>query len=154
MASSKKVKRFVDINILVYSVDLSRENRQKHRAALETIRPNETEILCFSTQILAEFYAVVTSSKSIARPMSPQEAISRMKRFCQMPNTQLLPTPENIMDSWLPLLENHPVKGAGVFDIIHLGTMLACGIRSIYTFNDDDFNWYPDIEVIVPTIQS
>ena len=45
MASSNKIQIFLDTNILVYSIDLNSENQEKHRAALETIRPNETEIL-------------------------------------------------------------------------------------------------------------
>ena len=151
MASSNKIQIFLDTNVLVYSIDLSSENRDKHRAALETIRPNETEILCVSPQILAEFYAVVTSSRSITNPIPPQEAISRIKRFSQMPNLRILPPPENLIDYWLPLLEETAVIGAEVFDRIHLATMLAYQIKRIYTFNKNDFNWYPEIQVIVPS---
>ncbi|QDZ39725.1 PIN domain-containing protein [Euhalothece natronophila Z-M001] len=150
MASIHKTQTFLDTNVLVYSIDLSSENRDKHRAALETIRPNETEILCISPQILAEFYAVVTSSKSITNPISPQEAVSRIKRFSQMPNLRILPPPENLIDYWLPLLEETAVIGAEVFDRIHLATMLAYQIKRIYTFNKSDFNWYAKIQVIVP----
>jgi len=150
MESSHRIQRFLDTNILVYSIDLSKDNQEKHRLALETIRPNETEILCVSPQILAEFYAVVTSSKSVIKPISPQEAISRIKRFSQMSHIRVLPLPENLVDYWLPLIEVNPVTGAGVFDRIHLATMLAYQIKSIYTFNTEDFNWYSEIEVISP----
>jgi uncharacterized protein len=39
MALSKPIKRFLDTNILVYSLDLSVENRHRHRASLEILRP-------------------------------------------------------------------------------------------------------------------
>jgi len=154
MESSNKIKRFLDTNVLVYSMDLTPEHREKHRAALETIRPNKTEILCVSPQILAEFYTVVTSTKSIINPITPQDALSRIKRFSQMPNVSVLPPPEQLVDYWLPLLEETPVRGAGVFDRIHLATMLAYQIKSIYTFNVDDFNWYSGINVIVPQLKT
>jgi predicted nucleic acid-binding protein len=152
MILNKPIKRFVDTNILVYSMDLSLENRSKHRACLEILRPNPQEILCLSSQILAEFYAVVTSSKSVANPIGYEEAKARVIRFYQMPNLQILQLPEDILPRWLNLLTQHPVKGANVFDLIHLATMISQGVTSIYTFNDEDFNWCQDIDVIVPII--
>lgn len=152
MESSKKIERFLDTKVLVYSMDLNPNNQEKHRLTLETIRPNETEIICVSPQILAEFYAVVTSAKNLINPITPQDALSRIKRFSQMPNVRVLPPPERLVDYWLPLLEDNPVRGAGVFDRIHLATMLAYQINSIYTFNVNDFNWYSGINVIVPQV--
>lgn len=143
-------KRFLDTNILVYSTDLSVTNRQKHRASLEILRPSENEILCLSSQVFAEFYAVVTSRKMTANPITAQEAIGRIERFQQMPNIELVNFPNDLLSRWLELLKSHPITGANIFDIIHVATMLSHEITSIYTFNDDDFNWCPEIEIIVP----
>ena len=46
MVSTKKIKRYLDTNILVYSIDLSKENVEKHRAALEILRPSRREAIC------------------------------------------------------------------------------------------------------------
>ncbi|NET81656.1 MAG: PIN domain-containing protein [Moorea sp. SIO1F2] len=151
MASNKKIKRYLDTNILVYSIDLSKDNRQKHRAALEILRPSQREVICLYSQVIAEFYAVVTSSKSVANPLTTQETIMRIERFMQMPNIELLSMSDNIFKEWFELLKINPVKGARVFDLMHLAIMISHGVTSIYTFNEDDFNWHPEIEVIVPS---
>lgn len=143
-------KTFLDTNILVYSVDI--DSRDKHRASLKILRPSEQEILCVSDQILTEFYSVMTSSSQVKKPITPVETIWRIKRLIQMPNIQLLPKPSNLTNLLLELLENHPVTGATVFDVMHLATMMSHEIRRIYTFNVDDFAWCRDmdIEVILP----
>ncbi|MEL0589556.1 type II toxin-antitoxin system VapC family toxin [Planktothrix agardhii] len=150
MTQDKMQKSFLDTNIWVYSVDT--QSGDKHRASLKILRPSEREILCVSDQILSEFYSVMTSSSQVKKPLTPVETIWRIKRLIQMPNIQLLPKPSNLTNSLLVLLENHPVTGATVFDVMHVATMMSHGIRRIYTFNVDDFAWCRDmdIEVIIP----
>lgn len=150
--TAKVIESFIDTNILVYSVDLSHSNRQYHRASLEILRPSKTEMLCLSPQILGEFYAVITSPSAVNNPISPPEAIFRIKRLCQMYNIKVLPISHHVREEWLNLLTMNPVKGAKVFDIFHLATLLTYNIHRIYTFNDTDFNWYSEIDVIVPTL--
>jgi uncharacterized protein len=147
---SQKLESFIDTNILVYAVDLSENNRPFHRASLEILRPSEQEILYLSPQILGEFYAVITSASAVKNPITPTEAIFRIKRLAQMPNIKVLSLTNNIQEKWFELLSINPVKGSQVFDIFHLATMLSYNIKRIYTFNDRDFNWYQDIDVIVP----
>ncbi|MDT9177707.1 MAG: PIN domain-containing protein [Limnospira sp. PMC 1291.21] len=151
MVSTEQTKRYLDTNILVYSIDLSRENRPKHRAALEILRPGRLEILCLSSQVVAEFYSVVTGSKSVAHPLTPQETISRIERFMQMPNIEFLSMSDEVFQQWLELLKIHPVSGARVFDLMHLAIMQCHQVESIYTFNADDFNWQTEIKVIIPS---
>ncbi len=151
MASSKLTKRFLDTNILVYSLDLSVENRQKHRASLEILRPSSTEILCISSQIVGEFYAVVTRTLFLANPLTPQGTINRIERLLQMPHIELLSMSDAVFQQWLKLIKTNPVTGAKVFDVMHVATMIEHGITSIYTFNVDDFNWCAEIEIISPS---
>ncbi len=141
---------FVDTNILVYSIDISLENRFFHHASLEILRPSEKEILYISPQTLAEFYAVVTNVSAVKNPITPQEAIFRIKRLSQMANIKVLEISPQVEQKWLELLEMNPVKGSKTFDVFHLATMLAHNIKQIYTFNDNDFNWYKNINVIKP----
>ena len=148
---TKTLETFIDTNILVYSIDTSLENIVFHRASLEILRPTEREIVYISPQILAEFYAVITSASAVKNPISPQEAILRIKRLSQMPNIKILQISPQVQEKWLELLDLNPVKGSKVFDILHLATMLTYEIKRIYTFNDDDFNWYQEIDVIIPT---
>jgi predicted nucleic acid-binding protein len=148
---TKILETFIDTNILVYSIDTSLENRVFHRASLKVLRPTERELLYISPQILAEFYAVITSASAVKNPIAPLEAISRIKRLSQMPNLKILQISPQVQEKWLELLELNPVKGSQVFDLFHLATMLTSEIKRIYTFNDGDFNWYQNIDVIIPT---
>ena len=151
MALSKHKKRYLDTNILIYSIDLSQENRQKHRAALEILRPSNLEIICLSSQVISEFYAVVTSSKSVANPLTSQETIMRIERFMQMPNIEFLSMSDDIFKQWFELLKRNPINGVRVFDLMHIAIMICNRVTNIYTFNEDDFNWYTEIEVIIPS---
>lgn len=122
----------------------------QHRAALEIFRPTETEILCVSSQVLAEFYSYVTNPKILAHPLEPREAILRLKRICQMPHVCLLSTPPDCFERWLTLLEERPVTNGVIFDLLHIAIMLAHQVTWIYTFNVSDFYWCSQIEAIAP----
>ena len=152
MVLSKPTKRFLDTNILVYSLDLSAENRQKHRTSLEILRPTSKEILCISPQVIGEFYAVVTRPSGLVNPLTPQETVTRIERLLQMQHIELLSMSDEVFKRWIELLKTNPVTGAKVFDLIHVATMMVHGIKSIYTFNEDDFNWCSDIEIISPIV--
>ena len=76
MVLNNKIKRYLDTNILVYSIDLSKENVEKYRAALEVLRPSKIEVLCLSPQVIAEFYAVplktpLLGGVGVGRPEMP-----------------------------------------------------------------------------------
>lgn len=136
---------YLDTNILAY---VSNTKSPQHKAALEIFRPSETEILCVSSPVLAEFYSYVTNPSILVIPLDSKSAIQRIKRICQMPHIRVLATPEDLFERWLILLEQKPVINGGIFDLIHIAIMLAYGIKKIYTFNVDDFSWCSEIEVI------
>jgi predicted nucleic acid-binding protein len=139
---------YLDTNILAYVVNTK---APQHRAALEIFRPTETEILCVSSQVLAEFYSYITNPAILAQPLEPTEAIIRMKRICQMPHICLLSTPVDLFERWVALLEERPVTNGGVFDLLHIAIMLAHQITVIYTFNTKDFAWCSQIDAIAPS---
>ena len=147
MATEPK-RIYLDTNVLAY---VANTRAPQHRAALEVLRPSETEILCVSSQVLAEFYSYVTNPAILAKPLEPTEAISRIKRICQMPHLRLLPTPPDLFQGWMTLLEQRPVTNGGVFDLLHIAIMLAHQVTRIYTFNVSDFSWCSQIEVIDPS---
>ena len=65
---------FVDTNVWVYAVDAA--DADKRRRALEVTAPGSGRDLVISTQVLTEFYAVVT--RKLAVPVSVEEAESRV----------------------------------------------------------------------------
>lgn len=139
---------YLDTNVLAY---VANTKAPQHRAALEIFRPSDTEILCVSSQVLAEFYSYITNPAILAKPLEPSEAISRIKRICQMRHVCLLSTPVDLFERWMKLLEERPVTNGGIFDLLHIAIMLAHQVTSIYTFNVNDFSWCSQIEVIDPS---
>ncbi|KYC37844.1 nucleic acid-binding protein [Scytonema hofmannii PCC 7110] len=138
---------YLDTNVLAYVVNIK---AAQHRAALEIFRPSEREILCISSQVLAEFYSYVTNPSILANPLESQDAVTRINRMCQMPHIRILPTPSSIHKRWMKLLEQRQVKNGQIFDLIHIAIMLENQVSKIYTFNVNDFIWCLDIEVIEP----
>lgn len=147
MATEPK-RIYLDTNVLAYVVNTK---APQHQAALEVFRPSEAELLCVSSQVLAEFYSYITNPAILATPLEPTEAIIRIKRICQMPHVCLLSSPLDIFERWLILLEERPVTNGGIFDILHVAIMLAHQVTTIYTFNVNDFSWCHQIEVIAPS---
>jgi len=65
---------FVDTNVWVYAGDAT--DPEKCRRALKVTAPGSGRDLVISTQVLTEFYAVVT--RKLAVPVSVEEAESRV----------------------------------------------------------------------------
>ena len=63
-------RAFVDTNIWVYTVDAADAVRRQR--ALSVVGPESAYELVVSTQVLAEFYAVVT--RKLAQPLAPDAA--------------------------------------------------------------------------------
>lgn len=72
----------VDTNILVYAYDRSEpQKQQKAFSLLNQLAVGNTGVL--STQILAEFFVVVTSRKKLSAPLSVAEAYQRLQNYLQ-----------------------------------------------------------------------
>ena len=72
---------FVDTNVWVYAVDAA--DPDKRRRALEVTAPGPGRDLVISTQVLTEFYAVVT--RKLAVPVSMEEAESMVGQLSMLP---------------------------------------------------------------------
>jgi predicted nucleic acid-binding protein len=72
---------FVDTNIWVYAVDTADPARRQR--ALEVTAPARGRDLVISTQVLTEFYAVVT--RKLAVPLSADEAEAMVRQLSVLP---------------------------------------------------------------------
>jgi predicted nucleic acid-binding protein len=70
---------FLDTNVLVYLFDLGEPSKKAIAEALFRKRSRIT----FSTQVLQEFYVVVT--RKLGRPMDPEDALAAVQRFQSYP---------------------------------------------------------------------
>jgi toxin-antitoxin system PIN domain toxin len=139
----------LDANILVYAVEAGAPQHAISRALIEAARDPATA-LYLTSQVLCEFYSVVTNPRRVAAPRSPAEAVDAISALLALPGIRVLPTPASAVAGWMALLQRHPVTGGDVFDLQLVATMQASGIHQIYTFNTRDFAVFPELTAITP----
>ena len=72
---------FIDTNIWVHAVDGSEPDKRER--ARSTIAPRQDAHIAISSQVLSEFYTVVT--RKLAKPMSEEQAAQMVDRLTQLP---------------------------------------------------------------------
>jgi predicted nucleic acid-binding protein len=138
----------VDTNVLVYALDADAPQHTAARALLEAARDEASATLFVTSQILCEFYSIVTNARRVPKPRSAAEAttaISGLLAFLHVP-----PVPTHAVDGLLDLLRRHPVTGGDVFDLHIVATMQAYDVHRIYTFNTADFAVFPELSIVTP----
>jgi uncharacterized protein len=137
----------IDTNVLVYALDADAPMHSPARMLLEAARDGAAA-LYVTSQILCEFYSIVTNPRRVAKPRSSGDALSAIADFLTF--LQVLPVPANVVDGWLGLLLRRPVTGGYVFDLQIIATMQAHDIQRIYTFNTGDFEAFSELTVVTP----
>jgi predicted nucleic acid-binding protein len=74
----------VDANILVYAVDTGAAQHAASLGLLQAARSPAT-VLFLTSQILCEFYSIVTNRRRIAVPYSPAEALEAISALLVLP---------------------------------------------------------------------
>ncbi|MBI3797218.1 MAG: PIN domain-containing protein [Deltaproteobacteria bacterium] len=142
-------RTFLDANLLVYALYRDMPQYPAARLVLERTQ-EENAALCVNSQVLAEFYAIITNPRRVTAPFSSGEALREVEKICSAPGTIVLPQPVDAITRWIALLRRHPVTRKRIFDVQLVATMLANGITRIYTFNVRDFRPFPEITAIEP----
>jgi len=138
---------FVDTNVLVYALDADAPNHESARALPEASRGGSL-VLYVTSQILCEFYSIVTNARRVSKPRASAEALGAIADLLAF--LQVMPVPASAVDGWMNLLRRHPVTGGDVFDLQNVASMQANGIERIYTFNSNDFAVFTELAVVTP----
>lgn len=137
----------VDTNILVYALFANAPQHKASRALLSRAGQNDANLFV-AAQSLAEFFAVVTNPRRVTVARSVQEAIDAVEDLMTLPGLTVLSPPNDVASRWCDLLRQHPVKGADIFDLQLIATILANGVHRLYTFNVVDFKPYSQVELL------
>ncbi|HEX3885116.1 MAG TPA: type II toxin-antitoxin system VapC family toxin [Stellaceae bacterium] len=138
---------FVDTNVLVYALDADAPQHAAARALLDAAREASTT-LYVTSQILCEFYSIVTNPRRVLKPRTAVDAVNAVSGLLAF--LHVLPVPAHTVDDVLNLLRRRPVTGGDVFDLQIVAAMQANGIQRIYTFNTADFEAFPELAVTTP----
>jgi predicted nucleic acid-binding protein len=139
--------RLVDANVLIYAMDAEAPQHAASRALLEASRAGSVT-LYVTSQILCEFYSILTNPRRVPKPRPPVDALGAISGLLAF--LQVLPMPARAVAGWMELLRRHPVTGGDVFDVQWVATMQANGVDRIYTFNTEDFSVFPELAAVAP----
>ncbi len=110
--------------------------------SMPTPRSTPPATLFVTSQILCQFYSIVTNPRRVPKPRAPAEAMAAISSLLAF--VHVLPVPAHAVDELLDLLRRHPVTGGDVFDLQIVAAMQANGVERIYTFNAADFAVSPN----------
>ena len=137
----------IDANVLVYAMDADAPQHAASRALLDAAR-DTSATLYVTSQILCEFYSIVTNARRVPKPRSPADALSAISGLLSF--LHVLPIPVHTVEGWIALLRRRPVTGGDIFDLQIVATMKANGVQRIYTYNAEDFEVFPELAVLIP----
>ena len=139
----------LDTNVLVYALDEESPHHVPSRAVLERASRGDGDYR-LSSQILAEFFAVVTNPRRVRAPRAAVEAVEAIEAFLAMPGISLLDSEPDVVSRWLTMVRESPVAGPNVFDLQLAATALEAGVSKICTFNVAHFQRIAGVQVVTP----
>jgi len=138
-----------DANGLVYATNADDPKHTASRTLLDAaLSPSPT--LYLTSQIVCEFYSVITNPRRVANPSSSDQALQVVSALLALPGIRTLPIPAHTTSVLMELLQRHPVTGTEIFDLQIVATMKLNNVPRIYTFNPADFEVFPELIVVVP----
>lgn len=89
----------VDANILVYALDTDAPQHRASRALLDAARDGSTT-LYVTSQILCEFYSIITNPRRVLKPRSVNDAIAAIAGLLSF--LHVLPIPARAVEGCSP----------------------------------------------------
>jgi uncharacterized protein len=111
----------VDTNVLVYALDADAAQHASSRALLEAGRAGSVT-LYVTSQIICEFYSVVTNPRRVAKPRSYADALAAISSLLGF--LRVLPVPAHTVEELIRLVRRQPVTGGDIFDLQILRTQV------------------------------
>jgi len=143
----KNYKVFLDSNILIH-LTVSDIDENKTKKTLQKLDDLSDEGYDFyiSTQVIREFFAVVTGSKYLRNPLTSKKANEQIKDFRDKLKVKIID--DKTLDILGEIVEKYEIKGQKIHDTTIAAVMIRYGILKVMTYNDKDFGIYEEIEVI------
>lgn len=140
----------IDTNVMVYAVDSESPYHVVSKSLLDRA-VNTDAGLCVTSQIIAEFCAVITDRRRVRNPLDPTAAASVVRTLIALPGLRLLTQPVGAELHFADLIEKHGRVGPRIFDLFLVAVMRGNGVQRIYTFNKRDFESIDGIEIATPS---
>lgn len=131
---------------------LARRNDPQRQLALEALQRlrSRNEVLCFTPQVLSEFWNVCTRPASARGGLGLSLTQTERKTCLIERYFRLLPDSLATFQEWRRLIVTHSVMGVEVHDAKLVASMNVYLITHLITFNVADFKRYPGITAVSP----
>jgi predicted nucleic acid-binding protein len=131
---------------------LARRNDPKRQLALEALQRlrSRKEVLCFTPQVLSEFWNVCTRPASARGGLGLSLTQTERKARLIERYFRLLPDSLATFEEWRRLIVAHSVMGVEVHDAKLVASMNVYLITHLITFNVADFKRYSGITAVSP----
>lgn len=140
----------IDTNILVYAANTNSEFYPTASKIREKVISGEIEG-CVCLQNLIEFYSVITSSKRVQYPLSPEIASEEIRKYLEAEKLSKFYFSIGALQILENLIRKYRVIAQDIYDLKIVAVMLVNEVTDIITFDDGDFSKYDEIKVCEPT---
>ena len=139
----------IDTNIFLRVAKRNDPERQNYLEALQRLAAHR-EDLCYTTQILVEFWNVCTRPASARGGLGLSlQATERKVRLIEK-RFRFLPESAATHQEWRRLVSAHAVAGVQVHDTMLVAVMTVHNITHLLTFNKGDFKRFSGILALTP----
>jgi predicted nucleic acid-binding protein len=149
MTTTVAERAVLDTNVLLTATDSGRRDHARAVAALDDW-PARGTVLYTSGQILREYLAVATRPVDLnGLGLSQHDALENVRALGE--RMQHMEETKKVHDRLLAILDKVPCTGRQVHDANVVATMSVHGVRTLVTYNIDDFARFADsIRTVVP----
>lgn len=140
----------IDSNVFLRAAKRADPDRPLALGAIRKLRANK-EDLCYTTQVLVEFWNVCTRPTSARGGLGLSLQITERKTNLIKKRFRLLTESLATHQEWRRLVAAYSVSGVHVHDAMLVAVMKVYGVTHLMTFNKDDFKRYPGITALLPS---
>jgi len=143
------MKIILDTNILVHAYNAGSPSHAKAAGILRDSLEGNLEA-AITSQIIFEFYAVITDPRRISHPLSPAKAAEICAAIWNAYEIEKISQSTLTPNVVLQLASELELAGADLFDCVLAVTAKENNINTIYTQNTEDFKRFGFLTVLNP----
>ncbi|MGB7922615.1 MAG: PIN domain-containing protein [Pyrinomonadaceae bacterium] len=143
MPSTEEEYVLFDAGVFIGALLTGDARHAEARPLVEAARRGDM-LACTTTGILSEVYAALTWQQA-QPPHDPEQAAEAVRLLVEPPSMiQILSDSQNVAIRMLELSASHQLRARRVHDARHAAAAIAAGIRSVYTYDADDWEAFED----------
>jgi len=134
----------LDTNVLIYADDPSSPNHLKAKSYLEDALRGSLNI-CLSHQILAEYFSVITSPKTVKSPLRVEDAKERILFLNKTRAIKKIYPKRSTLKRCVKFCATKNIVGVRIFDALYATTLLDNRVQKLLTQNVKDFTPFEEL---------